>query len=416
MKHLLTLPLITLIGLSACSPKSETLYTQESIPQEKVEIPKYDPVQRQEFKWVTEDGGQSNQEFSPKIDILFITDNSDSMKSAQENLKRNIDKFAAGIVQNKMIDYHIGVISTWDSSERAALAKKDSYKAGDLRFIKDSSGKSYNQRFIDRKTSHLLSSSIDIGITPFAQGGPEVEEFFSPLLAAMEKNGHGATNENFFRDDARLVVIIMTDADDSTNRISPEQMAQSLVDFKKGQADKISVYGVLVKATDPDSVKDWDLRVHPKYHPECFDGKKNNGKCAAGFGPDKLEQFIVAANTGAGTPAEIRSKFIMGITSKSFGSDLARIGSDIAIKTLEKDIPLEQRPRYDEAAQELKLKVRYGTPAELTAGRGQIIPQGTNGWLYNPEDNSVHLSGRIKYEYVEGARFAVDMIPVTYKN
>jgi hypothetical protein len=421
VKHILTLlSFISFIGLLACSPESKTLGMQPQIPEKKVDIPQYDPIPAQEFKWITEDGGQSNLEFNPKIDILFVTDNSDSMKTAQENLKHNIDKFTAGIIQNRMIDYHIGVTSTWDSSERALKAKKDSYQVGDLRFIKDSKGKSYSQRFLTRShaSPDMIASSIDIGVTPYDQGGPEVEEFFSPLMAAIEKNGHGATNEGFFRDDAQLVVIIMTDADDSTSRISPEQMAQALVDFKQGQADKISVYGVLVRAQDPDEFKDWDLRIHPKYHPECFDTvkkqKKNNGKCT-GFGPDRLEQFVVAANSTAGTPNQIRSKFIMGITSKNFGSDLARIGSDITVKTLEKNIFLQQRPRYDEQTKQIMIRVRYGTATDLAAGKGQLIPQGDNGWLYNPDDNSIHLSGHIKYEYVEGSQFAVDLVPLTLK-
>lgn len=415
MKHLLTLTILISLGLTACSPKSEELTTYNPPQSKPAEVPHYDPIPEQEFKWITEDGGESNQEFSPQIDILFIIDNSDSMKSTQDNLKRNIDKFTAGILQNRMIDYHIGVVSTWDSSERALKNKKDSYQVGDLRYVKDSSGKNYNQRFIDRKVSQsLIASTLDIGVMPYAQGGPEDEEFFSPLAAAIEKNGHSAVNEKFFRDQAQLVVIIITDADESNTSTHPDQMAQKLIDFKKGQFQKISVYGVLVKATDPDSVKDWALKIHPTYNPQCFNGKANNGTCT-GFGPERLEQFIFKVNEYAGTPDQIRSKFIMGITSKSFGADLARIGSDITVKTLEKDILLSQRPRFDEKANQLMIRVRYGSPTELAAGRGQVIRQGAGGWMYNADDNSIHLSGHIKYQYVEGARFAVDLIPLTLK-
>lgn len=411
----------TLLLIWSCSPKSQSLMTEPVIKEEKVDIPKYDPVPEQQFNWITEDGGQSQLEFNPRIDILFVTDNSDSMKTAQDNLKRNITKFTAGMVQNRMIDYHIGVVSTWDSSERALAAKKDSYQVGDLRHTKDAKGTLYKDRYLTRKTATpaVLASSIHIGVTPYSQGGPEIEEFFSPIMAALEKSGPGATNDGFFRDDAQLVVIVMADADDSTSRISPEQMAQYLVDFKKGQAQKVSVYGVLVRAEDKDEFKDWDLRVHPKYHPECFDtdrkGRKtNNGKCS-GFGPERLEQFVVAANANAGTPDAIRKKFIMGITSPNFGNDLARIGSDITVKTLEKTIFLQQRPRYDERSKKIMVRVRYGKSEDLAAGRGQVIPQGDRGWLYNPDDNSIQLSGHVQYQYVEGARFAVDLIPLTLK-
>ncbi|MDG0817516.1 vWA domain-containing protein [Bdellovibrio svalbardensis] len=408
--------------LSACSPESSDIKAQMPFQEPaKPEVPVYDKVAPQEFKWITEDGGQSQFDFNPQVDILFVMDNSDSMKSAQENLNRNIDRFTAGIVKNKMIDYHIGVVSTWDSSERFAKAKKDSFNIGDLRYVKDANGKFVNKRFYTKADGgkNSLAATLAIGVTPYAEGGPENEEFFSPLAAALENAGRGATNEGFFRDNAQLVVVIMTDADDSTSRISPEQMAKTLVDFKGGKEEKVSVFGVLVRPNDPDQYKDWDLRIHPKYHPECFDitqkAAKNNGKCTSGFGPDRLDQLIVAANANSGTPEQIRAKFIMSIVSKNFGSDLAKIGEDITVKTLEKEIFLSQRPRVT-AEGKLMVRVRYGTEKELSAGKGQIIPQKQDGgWLYDPENNSVHLSGTIAYSYQDGARFAVDLIPLTIK-
>jgi hypothetical protein len=176
---------------------------------------------------------------------------------------------------------------------------------------------------------------------------------------------------------------------------------------------------VLVRASDSDDVKDWALKVHPTYHPECFDmtakRPKNNGQCK-GFGPDRLEQFIIAANVDAGTPEQIRAKFIIPLTSKNFGNDLANIGSDITIKTLAKEIFLQQRPRFDEATQKIMIRVRYGIPIELAKGKGQLIPQQqVGGWLYDPENNSVRLSGDVKYNYLEGARFAVDIMPLSVK-
>lgn len=398
--------------VSACSPESATLKVEKPIVQPEVKIPQYEHIPSQTFSWITEDGGQSQLDFNPQVDILFVTDDSDSMKSAQENLTRNIDKFTAGILKNKMIDYHIGVISVWDSTERYLKAKKDQYQIGDLRFVKNSQGQSAsNRRFVAKSdnNSKLIAPTLNIGVTPYEQGGPEIEEMFSPLAAALEKTGRGAVNEGFFRPEAQLIVILLTDADDSSKNINPEEMAQKLFDFKGGRPEKVAVYGVLIRAQDPDQYKDWDLRIHPKYHPECFDmtqkTPKNNGKCT-GFGPDRLDQFIIAANQNEGTPDQIRAKHIMSILSPKFGDDLAKIGSDITVRTLAKEIFLSQRPRVDKNGQ-LMIRVRYGK---------QIIPQkAKGGWLYNPEDNSIQLSGDIEYEYIEGARFSVDLVPLTLK-
>lgn len=399
--------------VSACSPESATLKVERPLEQPEVQIPQYENIPAQTFEWVTEDGGQSQLDFNPQVDILFVTDNSDSMKSAQENLVRNIDRFTAGILRNKMIDYHIGVISVWDSSERYAQTKKDQYQIGDLRFIKNQKGQTaQNRRFVAKSdgNSKLIAPTLNIGVTPYAQGGPEFEELFSPLSAAIEKTGRGASNEGFFRKDAQLVVVLMTDADDSTRSISPEEMAQKLISFKGGRAEKVAVYGVLVRPQDPDDYKDWDLKVHPKYHPECFDMSKktpkNNGQCT-GFGPSRLEKFIVAANQNDGTPEQIRAKNIISIVSPKFGDDLAKIGSDITVKTLAKEIFLSQRPRMDKNGQ-LMIRVRYG--------KQMIAQKEKGGWLYNPENNSVVLSGNIEYQYVEGARFSVDLVPLTVRN
>lgn len=401
---------------AACSPESSTLMAQAPTPEpEKVEIPQYDKVDRQKFNWITEDGGNSQFDFNPQVDILFVTDNSESMKSAQENLVKNLDRFTNGINKNKMIDYQIGVISTWDS-RTFGTKQQGPYNIGDLRYMKNSANKSFNQRFVNKAYKSYLSPTLNIGVASFQNGGPQHEEFFAPLQAALEKSKRGGVNEDFFRENSQLVVIIMTDADESSTQITPEQMARTLRDFKGGNAKKLSVYGVLVKKNDPDDKKDWALRIHPDYNPQCFDmtGKiaKNNGTCT-GFGPERIEQLIVLANEEKGSPDSIKAKYVTGITSKDFGTDLGKIGDNITIKTLAKEIFLSQRPRV-ETDGTLQVRVRYGTPDVLAKGGGQIIPNKTKGgWAYDPENNSVKLSGDVQYEYKESARFAVDLVPLT---
>lgn len=409
---------ITALGFAtslfaACSPQTASMTAQQVIPQ--ATPPSYERIAEQKAAWITEDGGQSQLDFNPQVDILFVTDNSDSMKSAQANLVRNIDKFADGIVKNRMIDYHIGVVSTWDSSERFITTKKDQYGIGELRFIKDSKNQSFNKRFVTRNENALTASTLDIGVAAYADGGPENEEFFSPLIAAMDKSGNGQANDGFFRPDAQLVVIFMTDADDSNSNISVEEMDRKLLAFKGDRRDKLSVYGVLVKASDDDQYKDWALRIHPKYHSECFDTTKktpvrnNNPKCKDGFGPERIEQLIVNANQGSNlTAKEIKDKYIMSIISRNFGTDLTNIGADIKVRTMAKEISLTRGVPVVENGI-IQVRVRYGTPDELAAGKGQLIPQGKGGWLYDPDHNSIRLSGDVNYQYKEGARFAVDL-------
>lgn len=402
---------------AACSPESSTMTVTPdlTIPT----APKGNKVTVLEPGWITEDGGQKQMEFSPQVDILFVIDNSDSMKSAQANLIRSIDRFAEKIVKNN-VEYHIGVVSTWDSSERFLKTKQDSYQIGDLRFLKNEKEQHFDRRYFTPKDSaSLLASTLKIGVASYANGGPEVEEFFSPLFASIDKSGRGGVNEGFFRDDSRLVVVFVTDADDSTSQITPEQLAAKLIEFKGGRPEKVSVYGAIARKGDADEYKDWALRVHPKYHPECFDTKgksvKSNEKCREGFGAERLEQLIVLANNESLSPDEKLKKFTMGISSKNFGSDLALIGADINEKTLQKVIRLSGLPpRLDKTGFPM-IRVRYGSPEELALGKGEIIPANKHGgWLYDADNNAIHLAGDIKaYERSKtGYRFAVDYSPV----
>lgn len=393
---------------AACSPESASLVSQQTLPD--VLVDRRTPVdpEQQVFDWVQEDGGQSQLDFNPQLDILFVIDNSESMKATQENLFKNMDQFTRGITKNKMIDYHIGAISVWDSSDKYVNAGQK-YGIGELRYIKDGRGQNYNRRYVVKTDSRdILASTLKIGAVPLKDGGPEWEEMLSPLAAALEKTGRGAVNEDFFRPEAQLVVIFVTDADDGTKTITPEQIVQKLVDFKGGRREKVSVYGALVRAKDSDSTKDWSMRVHPTYHPECFEKKGKQQvkiESCGPFGPERLEQVIALANQDEGTPAQVMSKFIIGINSKTFGTELGSVGDSITIKTLKKEIFLSQRPRVDANGKPM-IKVNYGQ---------QVIEQkAQGGWLYNPRNNSVVLSGDINYQYVEGARFTVTLSPLTY--
>lgn len=423
------LPLTFLALLGACGARNDSVYGERILSDQKADVPQPPVVEPDKIEWITVDGGEK-EVFKPQVDVLFVIDNSDSMKSAQENLSANINRFVEGFSRNRMIDYHVGVVSVWDRSERFLTKKKDPYAQGELRYIKDAGGRTLQSRFVSRfkDAERILAATLKIGIAPYADGGPEDEELFSPLSAALKKTGRGDVNEGFFREDAHLAVVMITDADDSTANLTPEETAQELIDFKGGRTDKVSAYGALVKKSDPDSAKDYGLRVLPQYHPECFDkiekkdalGKvkitfENNGRCKDGFGPDRIEKFLIAANPGSGTPAEIREKHIMSLVQKDFGDDLAKIGSDITVRTMAKEIFLSERPRKDDNGN-LMMRVRYGSTAALAAGRGQIIPQKEKGgWLYDAAKNSVRISGDIVYVEQNEGRFVVDMVPQNVK-
>ena len=415
MKHL-GLLISSLFLLAACGQSSENLQGRRDLPSDPPYVPP--PVKVEKIDWIKLDGGNLQVDFNPRVDILFVIDDSDSMKSAQENLISNVGRFVETFNQNKIIDYHIGVVSVWDSTDRFKSFTHP-YQVGELHNVKNNRGQVSNRRFVSRtdKVKEILAPTLNIGVTPYDKGGPEKEEMFSPIDEAIKKSKHGDVNDGFFRDDAQLVVVILTDADDSTASIQPKEMAKKLFDFKGGNTNKVSVYAALVKKTDPDVSKDWDLRVHPKYHPECFtieNGRnKNNGTCVEGFGPDRLEQFVLASNLGRGTEKEVRQTNIMSLIQESFGEDLGKIGSEISRRTLAKEVFLDQKPRRDDKTGRLMIKVRYGTTEQLENNKAQVINENKkSGWSYNELNNSIQLSGEINYQATENGHFEIMMAPI----
>lgn len=376
------------------------------------EAPKATLIEKDPINWVQVLGGQAQLELNPKVDILFVEDNSGSMSEVQANLARNINKFANAFQQK--VDFRVAVLSVWDSSPKFVNSPKRKYDIGELRRVRSGSGKQLENRFLTREmaTPEALKATIHIGIASSGEAMPEFEEIFTTLSASIKRPDNVDQNSGFFRQDARLVVILVSDAEDSTSPMSPEQMARELVDFKGGNPKMVSVYGVLVRKEDDDKYKDYDIKRHPNYHPECFDWSnpkkpvRVTSLCTEGFGPERLDQFIIAANQDEGTPEQIKAKFILKLVQPDFGKDLAKIGSDISEKTMEKEIFLNQRPRSESGRPDVPMiKVFYG---------GKEIPA-KEGWIYDPENNSIRLSGKIdylKYSKDPKARFRVDLVPV----
>ncbi len=158
-------------------------------------------------------------------------------------------------------------------------------------------------------------------------------------------------------------------------------------------------------------MKDWDLRITPRYNSQCFDSQGNlNGQCK-GFGPARLEDFIVVSNSEDGTPEQIKKKHIMDLVQDDFGTRLLQIGSEITKKVLAKEIFLPQLPQADANGLPM-IKVFYGNDKTLAASKGQEIPADlAKGWSYNADHNSVRISGAVQYTALTDGRFDVTMAP-----
>ncbi|HUU00095.1 MAG TPA: hypothetical protein VM425_01500 [Myxococcota bacterium] len=141
------------------------------------------------------------QKASAEVDILWVVDNSASMFEEQTNLANNCDSFI-NYIQDSLIDYHIGVIST----EMEEDSNGNCLNAGHCGQLQG------NPKFIDRNNPNpvaAFASNVMVG----TDGGGHEMGILAAHMALTEPLKSGA-NTGFLRDNASLAVIFVSDEDD----------------------------------------------------------------------------------------------------------------------------------------------------------------------------------------------------------
>lgn len=274
--------------------------------------------------------------FNPKVDILFVIDSSGSMDTVQNNLSRNAYLFADAISKVSILDYHIGVLTT----------DMDAYNCrtdcGRLQGIPS---------FVEKSTPDLvgsLSRRMIVGTS-----GSATEQMFSPVIAALSPPLESTDNQGFYRQDAFLAVIFITDAMDQSD-FSPKEFLQFL-NTKKGDSSRVLGYGVIRTLAEEKiciGMEDLD---------------------------SKLEDFLSAVSNG-----DKNQKNILSLCTADFGVKLAEFAKDI-VRRSAGTVKLSRIPNPK------TIKVTYGT---------QEIPNSvTTGWVYQPSTNSILLAEGIDWQY-----------------
>ncbi len=316
---------LTLVILS-CSPKSPKNLVQPDFSKPTVTI------------------GLGQYSSIPSVDILFVVDNSGSMNSHQKTLSDNIDKFIDGFGKKATFDYHIGVITSDMPRDAGQLWGTPS--------------------FITSKTPDglkVLKKNVMVGTN-----GHWNEEFYAPIFLALGPNLAKSTNAGFLRENALLVIFIITDTNDlgfssyGSKMIDGPGLWSELVKLKGGE-ENILIYGVL--------------------------NDKTETRCDAyGEDPVNLREFLVL------------SKGIRyDLCDPNFGARLAEaslvVQSRIPRTILLRQVPLENT-----------IVVTYGS---------QIIPNDFDkGWTYNPAKNSLELGRNLELkEEVKDTQIKVTFTP-----
>lgn len=136
------------------------------------------------------------------VDILFVVDNSDSMKEEQDKLVRNFDGFIKELTSRDVGDYQIAIISTdmFKADQRGKFQ-------GTPRIIKG------NEMSIEAvKTAFKANILLGTGGYPFEKPLDAVQAALSPALL-NDKNA----NAGFLRKGALLAIIFVGDEDDCSH-------------------------------------------------------------------------------------------------------------------------------------------------------------------------------------------------------
>lgn len=188
-----------------------------------------------------------------KVDFLFVIDNSLSMFDEQANLARSFPGFIRVVQQVlEADDFHIMVVSTSGRSESEDAPALDPEACASVQGAgrrRSGAGKDCG---LPANSAYMASGETDLESTfdcvaRVGTGGSVFEEPMGAMLAATSEalNAEGRCNAGFLRDDAVLVVTLITDAEDRRSAGDPELWRNSLLARKAGNEDALVVLGLV---------------------------------------------------------------------------------------------------------------------------------------------------------------------------
>ncbi|WP_413557458.1 hypothetical protein [Bdellovibrio sp. HCB209] len=226
--------------LSACAPDVNFLTVQQDL--------------------ASLDGGGSfksvNQSFEVKanadIDVLFVVDNSASMLEEQRNISSKIDGFMSLI---KGMNWHVALTTTDPNSNTTAPDKSvRAWGDGQLRPFDSDGGSLYVLKASSHSLSSaqsMLSAALNVGVS-----GSGHERGIYASHRSIERTSNTPANQDFFRQNSKLVVILISDEDECSSGIgncqnnaaksAPENLVK-LVQERFG-AEKVFGFHSIIKA------------------------------------------------------------------------------------------------------------------------------------------------------------------------
>ncbi|MEM7153216.1 MAG: hypothetical protein AAF799_10250 [Myxococcota bacterium] len=185
-----------------------------------------------------------------EVDFLFVIDNSGSMGDEQANLVANFPAFIDGI-QNSLEDvesYHVGVVTTDAYSDNIAGCRQLSSLVVQTGGSSSSNamcgpyfeGNNYMTEMDDLATA--FSCAAQIGTS-----GDATERAMQAVVETVTgvEADPGECNFGFLREEALLVIVIITDEPDNTSLGTPMTWFDDVVAAKAGISENIVVLSLV---------------------------------------------------------------------------------------------------------------------------------------------------------------------------
>lgn len=276
----------------------------------------------------------------PKVDILFVIDDSGSMSDHQKNLAKNTELFINAIKKVSLVDFNVAVTTSDDFTNLWGSPVSGNRKAGEFVNL---GGK----KVVNGKTPNMekiLAANFIVGTS-----GSGTEKFLSIVEQALSKPLIDIENSGFLRPQSSLALIFVTDADDQSNT-SPQQLYDFLMaKVKPNSPAKVLTYGALIHPTQTDCINTENATT------------------------TKIFDFIAMFN---------------GITFKicdpDFGTKFTSFAEDIVSKT-KRFIPLSDPPIPS------TIEVSYD---------GELLPADPiYGWSFSPSQNAIILGPKFELKF-----------------
>jgi hypothetical protein len=184
-----------------------------------------------------------------RVDMLFVIDNSASMADEQANLVASFPGFIAGIESIlPSSDYHVGVITTDDNEYNGGSCQRigalTTATGGEMSSDAQCGPYANGERFMTAADDleQAFSCAAQVGVD-----GDGVERPMDAIAAALRPSEAdlGKCNEWFLRDDALLVLVLITDEEDGDESVGdPESWRANLV-AAKGDEENVVVLSLV---------------------------------------------------------------------------------------------------------------------------------------------------------------------------